>query len=139
LVFFAFHAIRLVLDWSIPFLLFALMGCLFVTLFLALVWVWARRRPGLEPHRQRVADLQLGAGLCFFSAAWQVCGLAGAPGFALYPEVVQKLANQSFVAGQALAVHVFFVLGFVFLLLAMRAEQSRNPTVDEQVGKHNLA
>jgi hypothetical protein len=139
LVFFTFHAIRLVLDWSIPFLLFALMGCLFVILFIALVWIWARKRPTLEPHRQRVADLQLGAGLCFFSAAWQACGLAGAPGFALYPEVVQKLANQSFIAGQALAVHVFIALGFVFLLLAMRAEQSRNPTADEQADKHDQA
>lgn len=137
LVFFTFHAIRLMLDWSIPFLLFALLGCLFVILFLALVWVWARGRPSLEPQRQRVADLQLGAGLCFFSAAWQACGLAGAPGFAMYPEIVQKLGNQSFVAGQALAVQVFIVLGFAFLLLAMRAERIRNPAADEQGGKHD--
>jgi hypothetical protein len=139
LAFFTFHAIRLMLDWSIPFLVFALMGCLFVILFLALVWIWARRRPSLEPQRQRVADLQLGAGLCFFSAAWQACGLAGAPGFAIYPELVQKLANQSFVTGQALAVQVFIVLGFVFLLLAMRAERTRNPAVDEQAGRQDQA
>ena len=125
LVYFAFHAIRLMLDLSIPFLLSALVGGLVVLLFLALVWIWARKRPRLGPHRRRVADLQLGAGLCFFSAAWQACGLAGAPGFALYPELVQKLANQSFIAAQALAVQVFIALGFVFLLLAMRAEPVR--------------
>jgi len=139
LVFFMFHAVRLKLDWNVPFLLFALMGSLFVILFLALVWVWARHRPSLEPQRQRVADLQLGGGLCFFSAAWQACGLAGAPGFAMYPEIVQKLGNQSFVVGQAFAVQFFIALGFVFLLLAMRAGQARNPESDEQVDKHDKA
>jgi hypothetical protein len=122
LVYFVFHAVRLALDLSIPFLLSAITGFLFIALFLAMVWVWAHRRAGLEPQRRRVADLQLGAGLCFFTAAWQACGLAGAPGFALYPEVVQKLANQTFNEGQALAVQFFAVLGFVFLLLAWRRD-----------------
>jgi hypothetical protein len=131
LVYFAFHALRLVIDLSLPFLLFAFTGFLFVVLFLALVWVWARKRPGLEPERQRVADLQLGAGLCFFSAAWQSCGLVGAPGFAMYPEIVQKLGNQSFIGGQALAVQFFLVLGFVFLLLAMRAERPQSRVGDK--------
>jgi hypothetical protein len=124
LLFFAFHAFRLLLDWNIPFLLFTFTGFLFIALFVTLVWIWARKRPTLEPQRQRVADFQLGAGLSFFSAAWQICGLAGAPGFALYPEIVQKLGNQSFNAAQAFAVHVFLVLGFIFLLLAMQVEQS---------------
>jgi hypothetical protein len=121
LVFFAFHAIRLMVDWSIPFLVFALMGYLFVLLFVALVWVWARKRPSLEAQGQRVADLTLGGALCFFNAAWQTCGLTGAPGFALYPELALRLGNQSFLGGQSLAVEVFAALGFVFLLLAMRA------------------
>ena len=139
LVFFLFHAVRLMLDWSIPFLLSAFMGSLFVMLFLALVWVWARQRPSLEPQRQLAADMQLEAGLCFFSAAWQACGFAGAPGFALYPEIVQKLGNQSFIVGQAFAVQFFIVLGFVFLLLAMRAGKVENPEPDEQVNKHDKA
>jgi hypothetical protein len=139
LVYFTYHAIAAFRYTSVPFLLFALMGCLFVVLFVALVWVWARRRPSLEPERQRVADLQLGGGLCFFTAAWQTCGLAGAPGFAVYPELAQKLANQSFLVGQLLAVQVFTALGFVFLLLAMRAERTRNPAANEQVDKHDTA
>jgi hypothetical protein len=139
LVYFIYHAIRLTLDLSVPFLLFGLMGCLFVILFLALVWIWARRRPSLELERQRAVDLQLGAGLCFFTAAWQACGLAGKPGFAIYPELVQKLANQSFVAGQVLAIQVFIALGFIFLLLAMRAEWTRNPAADKQGDKHDKA
>lgn len=139
LVYFTYHAAAAFRYTGVPFLLFALMGCLFVVLYLALVWVWARRRPRIEPQRQRAADLQLGAGLCFFSAAWQTCGLTGAPGFALYPELVQKLGNQSFVVGQALAVQFFMALGFVFLLLAMRAQQAPNPKADEQADKHDEA
>jgi hypothetical protein len=126
LVFFMFHTVRLMLDWNIPLLLVGIMHGLFIVLFLALVWDWARRRPSLESQRRRVADLQLGASVCFFSAAWQACGLVGAPGFAMYPEIVQELGNQSFVAGQAFALQFFIVLGFVFLLLAMRAERSHN-------------
>jgi hypothetical protein len=120
LIYFTYHAIRFNFDLGIPRLLFAVIGCLFIILFIALVWFWARSRPSLAPGRQRVADLQLGAGLCFFSAAWQACGLASAPGFAIRPELVQKLANQSFIFGQVLAIQVFMALGFIFLLLAMR-------------------
>lgn len=139
LAFFVFHAVRLMLDWKLPFLLFALTGGLFVILFLALVWVWARQRPGLVSQRQRVADLQLGAGLCFFSAAWQACGLAGAPGFALFPEIVQKLGNQYFIAGQAFALQFFIVLGFIFLLFAMRAGRAQYRAEDKQIDKHDQA
>jgi hypothetical protein len=123
-VFFLFDAARLMLDWNIPFLVFVLTGFLFIVLFMALVWVWARKRPSLDPQRQQVADFQLGAGLSFFSAAWQSCGLVGAPAFAMYPEIVTKLGNQSFIAGQAVAVTFFFILGFVLLLLAMQREQA---------------
>lgn len=60
------------------------------------------------------------AGLCFFTSAWQPCGLAGPPGFGLYPELVRGHDGASFLVGQALAVNIFALLGFAFLLLAMR-------------------
>ncbi len=132
IVYFTFHAIRLMIELKIPFMLFAVMGFIFISLFLTLVGIWARKRPSLKPQRQRVVDLQLGAGLCFFSAAWQSCGLLGAPGFAMYPEIVQKLGNQSFIAGQALATQFFIIFGFVFLLLSMRTECVKN----ENNGEH---
>ena len=122
LILFMFDVVRLEADWNIPSLVFGIMGSLFIVLFLAQVWHWARRRPSLESQRRRVADWQLGAGVCFFGGAWQACGLAGPPGFALYPEIVQKLGSQPFVRGQVFAVEFFMALGFVFLLLAMRAE-----------------
>ena len=132
LIYFIYHAIAVFRYTSVPFMLFAFTGCLFIVLFLALAWVWARKRPGLEPERRRVVDLQLGGALSFFTAAWQTYGLAGEPGFALYPEVVQKIANQSFIAGQALAIEVFFALGFVFLLLTMWAGRSQNDVASKQ-------
>jgi len=123
LVYFTLHAIRFNFDLGIPRILFAVVGCLFIVLFIGLVWFWAQSRPRLSAERRRVADRQLGAGLCFFSAAWQACGLLSAPGFAIRPELVEKLGNQSFIFGQVLAIQIFLALGFVYLLLAMRSKQ----------------
>ncbi len=127
LVYFAYHSIAAFRYTSVPFVLFVISGTLFVVLFLAFVWVWARKRPGLEPARRRAADLQLAGGLCFFSAAWQACGLAGAPGFAIYPALAAKLGNQSFLIGQVVALQFFLGLGFLFLLLAMRVDNGQKP------------
>jgi hypothetical protein len=44
----------------------------------------------------------------------------GPPGFGLYPELVRGHDGASFLVGQALAVNIFALLGFAFLLLAMR-------------------
>ena len=120
-VYFIFHSVRYNFDFGLPTLVFGVMGCLLLLLFFGQVWYWARRRPGLRASRQRVADLQLGAGLSFIAAAWQACGLGSAPGFAIRPALAVALANQSFIYGQVLAIQVFMALGFVFLLLAMRA------------------
>jgi len=135
LVYFTYHAIRDMLNLGVPHLFFGFLGFSFLIMFLALVWNWARKRPSLEPERQRAVDLQLGAGLCFFTAAWQACGFAAKPSFALDPELVQKLANQNFVAGQAFALQIFLALGFIFLLLAMRAEWAHKPAMNEQSDK----
>jgi hypothetical protein len=139
LVYFVYHGFSVSRYTSVPFPLFAVAGFLLVALFLALVWVWVRRRSSLEPEHRRAVDLQMGGGLCFFTAAWQTCGLAGAPGFAIYPEVAAKLGNQSFLVGQVLAVQVFTGLGFVLLLLGMRAERARNPDADERADKRDKA
>lgn len=124
LIYFVYTAFATFRYTSVASLLFGFMGFLFIALFIGLVWVWARRRPNLEPKRQRVVDFQLAGGLCFFSASWEACGLASAPGFALYPELVQKLNNQSFLINQLLSVHILMALGFVYLLLAMRGERT---------------
>ena len=120
IIYFTYHGVAAFRYRDVPSLPFAILGWFFMVLFLALVWTWARNRPSLKPKRQRAADLQMAGGLCFFTAAWQACGLAEAPGFAASPELAQKLANQSFIVGQAMAVQIFAALGFILLLLAMR-------------------
>lgn len=125
LVYFAYHAFAAFRYSGVPFVLFVISGLLFVVLFLALLWMWARRRAGLEATRRRAADLQMAGGLCFFSAAWQTCGLVGAPGFALYPALAAHLDNQSFLIGQVVAIQFFLALGFLFLLLTMRVDKGQ--------------
>ena len=122
LIYFVYHSLSAFRYTSVPFPLFAIFGCLLIALFLSLVWVWVRRRSGLQSEHQRAADLQMGGALCFFTAAWQACGMAGAPGFAIYPELAGKLGNQSFLVGQVLAIQVFTCLGFVLLLIGMRGK-----------------
>jgi hypothetical protein len=125
LVYFSYHAFAAFRYTGVPFALFVISSLLFVALFLALVWMWARRRAGLEATRRRAADLQMAGGLCFFSAAWQACGLVGAPGFAIYPALAAQLGNQSFLIGQVVAIQFFLALGFLFLLLAMRVDKGQ--------------
>lgn len=127
LVYFAYHAFAAFRYSGVPFALFAISSLLFVALFLALVWMWARKRAGLEPMHRRAADLQMASGLCFFSAAWQACGLVGAPGFALYPALAAHLGNQSFLIWQVVAIQFFLALGFLFLLLTMRVDKRQQP------------
>jgi hypothetical protein len=122
ILYFIYHAFSVSRYSSVPFSLFAAIGVLFVVLFLMLVWFWMRGRSRVEPKYQRSMDLQMGSGLCFFTAAWEACGLVGAPGFAVYPELAGQLGNQSFLVGQALAVQVFIILGFILLMLGMRAK-----------------
>lgn len=120
LVYFAYHGIAAFRYTRVPFAAFATCGVLLSVLGCAFVWVWARTRPRLDARARRQADLTLGAGLCFFTSAWQACGLAGPPGFGLYPELVRQDGGVSFLVGQALAVLIFALLGFVLLLLSMR-------------------
>jgi hypothetical protein len=121
-LYFVFHAIMAFRYSTVPFVFFALSGLLVVGLFIAGTVFWARRRAQADAARQRALDYHMAAGLCFVNSAWQTCGLLGVPGFALYTDLVEKLNNHSFITGQAVAIQVFTILGFLFLLLAMRAE-----------------
>ena len=123
LLYFTYHGIAAFRYNRVPFILLALMGLIITGLFVARIIVWARKRKNAAPSMVRMADLQLGGGLSFFAAAWQSCGLVGAPGFALYPELVRELGNRSFIIGQAVAVQFFFILGFAFLILSMRVRK----------------
>ena len=131
LLYFLYHSFAAFRYTRVPFLLMAFMGLLITGLFVALVVFWARRRKTMKPSMMHMADLQLCGALCFFTAAWQTCGLVGAPGFALYPELIQELGNRSFIIGQAVAIQFFLILGFFFLLLSMRIHKVRCNTEEK--------
>ena len=68
---------------------FGMLGGLIMLLFLAAVWVCARRRPRLEGVARTAADLQMVSWVFFFLAANITCALLGNPFSGLYfPEKV---------------------------------------------------
>ncbi len=123
-VYFVYHGIAAFRHASVPTTTFGILGWISVVAFLVLVCQWALKRSKVEPQRQTALDLQMAGGLCVFTASWEACGLAGVPGFAVYPELTRKLANQSFLVGQAMSIQVFTIVGFICFLLAMRVQPS---------------
>ncbi|WP_041401079.1 hypothetical protein [Salinispira pacifica] len=130
--YFLFHAVRLLQDWSVPFVFFAVSGYLYITIFIILVLAWMRTRKTLAGNVREVSDYILCGGISFLSAAWQTCGMVGAPGFALQPEIALELGNRSFILGQILIMQFFLLMGFVFLLAAMRRLKFRNGKADSK-------
>lgn len=92
-------------------------GVLIMLLVVATAWFWGERRARLPDSTRAAADLQ-GVGYLFFAlAAWNLCGVGGMPGFALYPEKMLALGTHGFAVGQMKVVMAFFVLGWLFTAL----------------------
>lgn len=92
------------------------------------LWFWGQYRLRLDESMRGAADLQ-GLGLLAFAlAAWNLCGFAGMPGFAVYPEKMLALTAIPFAVGQLKAVMALFVLGWIFTALGLyRAARSVRP------------
>lgn len=92
-------------------------GMAILVLVAASLWFWGQYRLRLAGSMRTSADLQ-GLGLLSFAlAAWNLCGFAGMPGFAVYPEKMLALAAIPFAVGQLKAVMALFVLGWIFTAL----------------------
>lgn len=92
-------------------------GMAIMVLVAASLWFWGQYRLRLTGTMRTAADLQ-GLGLLSFAlAAWNLCGFAGMPGFALNPEKMMALAAVPFAVGQLKAVMALFVLGWIFTAL----------------------
>ena len=90
-------------------------GMAILVLVAASLWFWGQYRLRLAGSMRSAADLQ-GLGLLSFAlAAWNLCGFAGMPSFALYPEKMLALAAVPFAVGQLKAVMALFVLGWIFI------------------------
>ena len=91
-----------------PFL-FGIGGTIILLSFFGILWFWARKRKELEGHEAKAANLSLVAYVFFLNAAWFTCGMGG--------QTVAK-AFEGFDASPPMHIMIFFVLGWVFLLLS---------------------
>jgi hypothetical protein len=102
---------------------FGIGGGLILLCFLTSCLDWAAMRRHVDGRAKTASDLRLAAHVSFFIAAWGLCGLLGAPIFALRPELAE--AYQTASAGRNLAVKVLvgLVLGWAFTAAAQRMER----------------
>ncbi len=102
---------------------FGIGGGLILLCFLATCLDWARTRRHLGSASTLAVDLRLAGHVCFFIAAWGLCGLLGAPVFALRPDLADALRSSSVASTLATKVLVFLVLGWGLTALSQREER----------------
>jgi hypothetical protein len=100
--------------------LFGIDGGLITLFFLGLLWNWARARPGLSRPDRLASDLSMGGHVCFVVAAWYLCGLLGAPTFALRPELMEKYGTVSSAASLGSMISVYLAIGWAFMYAGQR-------------------
>ena len=94
--------------------LFGVGGGLITLFFLGALWDWARTRPALPGSEKAGTDLRMVGHTFFVIAAWYLCGLLGAPTYALRPELAQEVGIPEAAPGLATAIMVYLVLGWAF-------------------------
>lgn len=109
--------------WSAPSYnpaLFGIGGGLILLFFLLSCLDWAKTRQHLGPAMKTASDLRLAGHVCFFFAAWGLCGLLGAPAFGLRPTLSEVHLQE--LPGSSLAVKVLvcLVLGWGLSAVAQR-------------------
>jgi hypothetical protein len=102
---------------------FGVGGGLILLFFLTSCLDWAGGRRHLDGPTRTASDVRLAAHISFFMAAWGLCGLLGAPIFALRSELTE--AHRTASAGVSLAIKVLIclVLGWGFTAVAERIER----------------
>jgi hypothetical protein len=105
--------------------LFGVCGVLIVVFFLGMLWDWSRGRAARSAAEQAGGDLQM-LGLVFFLiAAWELCGLFGAPVFLLLPDIGIALTKANTYAA---TVMVFLTLGWALTFIGGRMAMRRRGT-----------
>ena len=97
--------------WSAPSYnpaVFGIGGGLILLFFLLSCFDWAKTRQHLEPAMKTASDLRLAGHVCFFIAAWGLCGLLGAPTFVLRLSLSEMHRQE--LSGSSLAVKVLVCL-----------------------------
>ena len=100
--------------------LFGIDGGLIMVFFLGLLWNWAKSRSALSAAGRSGSDLQMAGYIFFLMAAWWLCGLLGAPTFALRPDLMEKHGTLSGMAPMASLISILLVLGWAFSFFGQR-------------------
>lgn len=98
-------------------------GIILLILIFAVTWFWAEQREQHNAAYRHIIDLR-GMGYFFFAmATWNSCGMAGMPGYALYPERSLEVNAYPFIIGQTKVIMLYFILGWLFILLSALARK----------------
>ena len=100
--------------------LFGIGGGLIIAFFLGVTWNWASIRPRLSAAAKSAADLQMIGQVFFLIAAWNLCGLLGAPSFILRPEVSQQFDTLALATGLGTTVLICLAIGWGCMFWSQR-------------------
>jgi hypothetical protein len=98
------------------------------------IWYWGKYRAQLSPVSRKAVDLQAVGYLFFALAAWNLCGVGGPPGFALYPEKMLVLEPKFFAVAQLKVVMAFFVIAWIFTALGFKKAANSAQKANSQIG-----
>jgi len=91
---------------------FGIGGVSILCLIVITAWFWSHYRLNLIERDRDILDIKGIGYLCFALAAWNLCGFAGLPSFALYPEKMLEFGARPFAIGQLKAIMAYLVLGW---------------------------
>ena len=87
-------------------------GVTILTLVVISAWFWSQYRLNLIERDRNILDIKGIGYVCFALAAWNLCGFAGFPSFALSPEKMLEFGAKPFAVGQLKAIMAYLVLGW---------------------------
>ena len=120
--------------WSTPShnpVVFGVGGGLILLCFLTACLDWAETRRHVSGPTSAASDLRMAAYVSFFIAAWGLCGLLGAPTFALRPELTSVNRTGSAASSLAIKVLACLILGWGLSAAAQRIERRERKTADQ--------
>jgi hypothetical protein len=119
-VFVSLFLLALIMPSQLIPALFGINGGLITLFFLGIFWNWSINRPGLSKNAKIGSDLQMVGYLFFLFVAWYLCGLLGAPTFALRPELMQEYETLPSAINLGSLISVCLALGFAFIFFGHR-------------------